>query len=76
MFITNPNFVTCFNISPTYTTIMHEPITALSSSQSTEAEIAILDAKPNDDDVIVSFADLQFNPQEDNVPDDMIMPGK
>ncbi|CAI9268870.1 unnamed protein product [Lactuca saligna] len=39
-------------ISPTYSTIMHEPITTLFSSQSTEAEIMIHEEEPNDDEIM------------------------
>ncbi|CAH1449526.1 unnamed protein product [Lactuca virosa] len=55
---------------------MHEPITNLFSSQPTEAERMIHDEEPNDDEIMVSFVDLQFNPGEENVPEDLIMSGK
>ncbi|CAI9272160.1 unnamed protein product [Lactuca saligna] len=52
---------------------MHEPITNLLSSQSTMVEKVVHDEEPNDDDIMVSFADLQFDPKEENVPDNLIM---
>ncbi|CAH1453692.1 unnamed protein product [Lactuca virosa] len=55
---------------------MHEPITTLFSYQSTEAERVVQEYEPNDDEIMVSFSDLQFNLEEDNVPDKMIMSGK
>ncbi|CAH1416916.1 unnamed protein product [Lactuca virosa] len=62
-------------ISPTYSTIMHEAIITLFSSQSTEAQIMIHDKEPNNDEIMVSFADLQVDPGEENVPDNLIMSG-
>lgn len=55
---------------------MHEAITTLFSLQSTEALRIFQDDEPNDDDILVSFSDLQFDPEKDNVPDNMIMSGK
>ncbi|CAI9297224.1 unnamed protein product [Lactuca saligna] len=52
---------------------MHESITTLFSSQSNEAERMIHDEEPNDDEIMVPFADLQFYPKEENVPDNLIM---
>ncbi|CAH1412920.1 unnamed protein product [Lactuca virosa] len=63
-------------ISPTYSTIMHEPITTLFYSQSIEVERIVQDDEPNDDDIMISFADLQFDLEEYNIPDNMIMLGK
>lgn len=54
---------------------MHERITTLFSSQSTEAERVIQEDEPNDDEIMVSFFDLQCDPEEDNVLDNMIMSG-
>ncbi|CAI9265557.1 unnamed protein product [Lactuca saligna] len=31
---------------------------------------------PNDDEIMVSFANLEFDPEEENVPDNMIMSSK
>ncbi|CAI9280701.1 unnamed protein product [Lactuca saligna] len=43
------------------------------SSQSTEVERMIHDEEPNDDDIMVSFTDIQFGPREENVPGSLIM---
>ncbi|CAH1448140.1 unnamed protein product [Lactuca virosa] len=71
-----PTSLPVSTISPTYSTIMREPITTLFSSQSTKVERVVQEKEPNDDDIMVSFYDLQFEPEEDNVPDNMIMSGK
>ncbi|CAH1425495.1 unnamed protein product [Lactuca virosa] len=63
-------------VSPTFEKVMQEPITILFSSQSTDAEKTIHEEEINDDDVMVSFVDLEFNPNEDDVPDEAIMSGK
>lgn len=55
---------------------MHEPIATIFSSQSTEAEKVVHDKELNDDDIMVSFVDLQFDPEEENIPYELIMPGK
>ncbi|CAI9264910.1 unnamed protein product [Lactuca saligna] len=52
---------------------MHESITTLFSSQSTEAERMIHVEEPDDDEIMVSFVDRQFDPEEENVPDNLIM---
>ncbi|CAI9293078.1 unnamed protein product [Lactuca saligna] len=66
-----PTYIPVLTISPTFDGIMQEPITTLFSSQSTE------NSQPknetNDEDIMVSFADLQFNPREENIPDELIM---
>ncbi|CAI9259997.1 unnamed protein product [Lactuca saligna] len=54
---------------------MNQPITSLFSSQSTEWEKSI----PEDDqdaDVMVSFVEIQFDPEDDNIPDHMLISGK
>ncbi|CAI9291222.1 unnamed protein product [Lactuca saligna] len=55
---------------------MHKPITNLFSSQPTKDERVVQEEKSSDEGIMVSFADFQFNPDEDNVPDNMIMSGK
>ncbi|CAI9290329.1 unnamed protein product [Lactuca saligna] len=55
---------------------MHEPSTTLFYSQSTEAERIVQEDEPKNDDIMVSFADLQFILEGDNDPDNMIMLGK
>lgn len=46
------------------------------SCQSTEAEKVVHEKEPNDDDIMVSFVDLQFDLEEENVPNNLIMIGK
>lgn len=55
---------------------MHKSITTIFSSQSTKLERLVHDEEPNDNEVMVSFADLQFDPEEDNVPNNMLMSSK
>ncbi|CAH1425566.1 unnamed protein product [Lactuca virosa] len=55
---------------------MHDLINTFFFSQSTEGGRTVHDDEPNDDDIMVSFADLEFDPEEDNVPDIMLMAGK
>ncbi|CAI9284350.1 unnamed protein product [Lactuca saligna] len=63
-------------ISPIHFIIMHEQITTLFSSQSTKVEKVIYEEEPNDDEMMVSFVDLQFDPKKENVPDDLIISSK
>ncbi|CAI9290567.1 unnamed protein product [Lactuca saligna] len=60
-------------ISPTFSNIMNQPITSLFPSQSTEGSKSIPDDNTKDDDVMVSFPDIQFDPEEENIPDYMLM---
>lgn len=55
---------------------MHQPINLLFSSQSTEGEKTVPKSEQDDDDVMVYFAKIQFDPEEDNIPNHMLMPGK
>ncbi|CAI9302880.1 unnamed protein product [Lactuca saligna] len=52
---------------------MHEPNITLPSYQSTKAKRIVQEDEPNDDDIMVSFSDLQLNPDEDSVLNGMIM---
>ncbi|CAH1441056.1 unnamed protein product [Lactuca virosa] len=52
---------------------MHEPITTLFFSQSTEVERMIHEEESNDDEIMVSFVDLEFDLEEENVPDNLTM---
>ncbi|CAI9275729.1 unnamed protein product [Lactuca saligna] len=63
-------------ISLTFVGIMQEPIATLFSSQSTDHEKTITEAEAYEDDVLVSFFELQFNPDEEDIPDYLIMSGK
>ncbi|CAI9301956.1 unnamed protein product [Lactuca saligna] len=56
---------------------MHQPIPSLFSSQSNKRETNVPDyAYDDDDNVMVSFAEIQFHPEEDNIPNHMLMSGK
>ncbi|CAI9287889.1 unnamed protein product [Lactuca saligna] len=55
---------------------MDQPITFLFPSQFTEGPTFIPDDKIEDDDVIVSFVDIQFDPEEENIPDHVLMSSK
>ncbi|CAI9284370.1 unnamed protein product [Lactuca saligna] len=56
--------------------MMNEPIITLFSSQSTEGEMIVPEDELDDDEFMVSFADLQFDLEEDNIPDNMPMSRK
>lgn len=64
-------------VSPTFEKVMQDPITTLFSSQSTDTDNTIHEEEEeNDDNVMVSFVDVEFNPNDDDVPDEAIMSGK
>lgn len=71
-----PSSFLASTISPTFSNIVHETITTLFSSQSVEPKRLVHDEEPNDDDIMVSFADLQFDPEEDKVPNNTLMSDK
>ncbi|CAI9264459.1 unnamed protein product [Lactuca saligna] len=60
-------------VSPTFEGVMQELVAALFSSQSTD--IFHEEEEKNDDDVMVAFVDLQFNPEDEDVPENAIMSG-
>lgn len=55
---------------------MHQPIKSLFTSQSTKGENSVLEDAQDDDDVMVSFAKIQFDSEEDSIRDPMLMSGK
>ncbi|CAH1423667.1 unnamed protein product [Lactuca virosa] len=63
-------------VSPTFVVVMQESIVALFSSQSIESEKTIPEDEVDVDYVMVSFADLQFNPKEYDILDELIMSSK
>lgn len=69
-----PTFVPVSTISPTFSGIMQEPIATIFSYQSTEKSQH--ENETDDEDVMVSFADLQFDLEVENIPDEMTMSGK
>lgn len=69
-----PTSVPVLTISPAFFGVMQEPITTLFSYQSTTKSPQ--GNKGDDEDIMVSFADIQFNQEEEDIPDDLIMLGK
>ncbi|CAI9293186.1 unnamed protein product [Lactuca saligna] len=64
-------YVPTSTILQTFFGVMQEPITTLFSSQSTKKSNQ--EAGANNDDIMVSFVKIQFNPEEENIPDELIM---
>ncbi|CAI9273886.1 unnamed protein product [Lactuca saligna] len=66
--------------TPTFDNILNQPITSLFSSQSTEPPVNHEEAHPSfDDDENVfsgTFGDIQFDPEEEEIPENMILTGK
>ncbi|CAI9296469.1 unnamed protein product [Lactuca saligna] len=67
-FIIPPTSTTPF--SPTFDIMMQEPITTLFSSQFTESKNSISEDEAYNNDMMVSFVEMQFNPEEDDVLDE------
>lgn len=55
---------------------MQELITTLFSSQSTKSKKTIQEEETDDENVMVSFAELQFNHDNEDIHDDLIILGK
>ncbi|CAH1435832.1 unnamed protein product [Lactuca virosa] len=55
-------------VSPTFQAVMNEPITSLFSSQSIEVENTVNIEEEDEYDFMVGFGDLEFNPHENDVP--------
>ncbi|CAI9284237.1 unnamed protein product [Lactuca saligna] len=66
--------------SPTFDNILNQPINSLFSSQSTDPLVTNKqDKTPTDDEENVfngTFADIQFDLEEEEVPDNMLLTGK
>lgn len=64
--------------SPTFENVINQPITSLFPSQSTEGPKTVQEDETTEDgEFMVSFADIEFNPEvENNIPDHMLMFGK
>ncbi|CAI9268994.1 unnamed protein product [Lactuca saligna] len=62
--------------SPTFNNIIHQPITSLFHSESTNPKIVNDDATTNDGEFTGTFVDLEFDLEEENIPDHMLMIGK
>ncbi|CAI9299373.1 unnamed protein product [Lactuca saligna] len=52
---------------------MQEPIVTLFSSESTKVETTIQEEEDDNDNVMVSFDDLQSDHDEEDIPDELIM---
>ena len=76
-FITpTPTSLPASSTSPIYHNILNQPITSLFPYQSTEGTKSTPYFDQDDNDIMVSFADIQFDSKEDNFPDHMLMSGK
>ncbi|CAI9280965.1 unnamed protein product [Lactuca saligna] len=73
---TIPTSLPTSTISSTFSNIMVQPITSLFSSQSTDGPKSTSDVGQDDDDYMVSFLDIQFDHEEENIPDHKLMFGK
>ena len=58
-------------VSPTFTSIINKPIFSLFYSQSTDQE-----PSTTEEDELIEFAELEFDLEEDNVDDNIVMSGK
>lgn len=64
------------DVSLTFQVVMNEPITSLFSSQSIEVDNTVTNEEENEDDFMVGFGDLEFNPNENDVPNNVIISSK
>ncbi|CAI9261761.1 unnamed protein product [Lactuca saligna] len=64
--------------SPTFDNVMNQPITSLFSSQSTDPPLIQEDDDQtgDDDEFDSNFADIEFHPEEENIPNNMLLTGK
>lgn len=62
--------------SPTFDSIMQQPITSLLPSQSIKEPKIVNDDETDDGAYTGLFADIEFDPEEENIPDHMLMFGK
>ncbi|CAI9261882.1 unnamed protein product [Lactuca saligna] len=62
--------------SPTFDNIINQPITSLFSSQSTDPLRSIGDTETVDGGFGGTFVDLEFDPEEKDIKDHMLMLGK
>ncbi|CAI9259591.1 unnamed protein product [Lactuca saligna] len=70
---TIPTSLHASTISPTYSNIMDQPITSLFPSQSTEGPKSVPNDNTEEDDIIITFANIKFHQEEENIPDHMLM---
>ncbi|CAI9294643.1 unnamed protein product [Lactuca saligna] len=50
---------------------MHQPVTSFFSSQSTKGEKTDPKDEPDDDDIMASFVEIQLDPKEDNISENV-----
>ncbi|CAI9286464.1 unnamed protein product [Lactuca saligna] len=62
--------------SPTFDNVMQQPITSLFPSQSTKTLKTGHDDETDDGEFMVSFANIEFDFEEENTPDHMLMSDK
>ncbi|KAL7601611.1 hypothetical protein Lser_V15G20875 [Lactuca serriola] len=74
--VPNTSHIPSSTHSPTFDTIMQQPITSLFASQSTKEPITVHDDETDDAGFVGSFADIEFDPEEENIPNNMLMSGK
>ncbi|CAI9290379.1 unnamed protein product [Lactuca saligna] len=55
---------------------MQQPITSFFPSQSTKGPKIVNGDKTNDGKFMGSFAEIEFDPEEENIPNHMLMSGK
>ncbi|CAI9285519.1 unnamed protein product [Lactuca saligna] len=60
----------------TFDQIINQPITLFFSSQSTDPPKSLNDTKIDDGGFGGTFADIEFDPEEEDIPDHMLMSGK
>ena len=72
----NTSQSTSFSHSPTFDTIIHQPITSLFPSSSPKERQSVNDDDMDDGGLMGSFAKIQFKSEEENIPDHMLMSGK
>ncbi|CAI9259245.1 unnamed protein product [Lactuca saligna] len=72
----NTSQSTYFSNSPTFDTIIHQPITSLFPYQSPVEPQTCNDDEIDDGGFMGSFGEIQFNSEEQNIPNHMLMSGK
>ncbi|CAH1432086.1 unnamed protein product [Lactuca virosa] len=70
---TSTSSIPITTVSPTFFGVIQEPITTIFSSHSPKAEKTIQEDEADDDNVMVSFVELQFGHEEEDIPDDLFM---
>ncbi|CAI9274778.1 unnamed protein product [Lactuca saligna] len=71
-----PYLIPVITVSSTFTRVIQETITPRFSSQSTEYEKTIQEDEIDDENVVVSFAKLQFNSDDEDITCDLIKSAK